>query len=72
MIDSQDVNEEELQILKGDAIGDNLCSEKWMITTLMSLCKVVIVYSFLVQFLFIFFLNYICDYETSIIDALYN
>lgn len=40
MIDSQDVNEEELQILKGDAIGDNLCSEKWMITTLMSMYEI--------------------------------
>lgn len=48
MIDSQDVNEEELQILKGDAIGDNLCSEKWMITTLMSMYEVVIVYSFFI------------------------
>ncbi|XP_012055083.1 PREDICTED: protein saal1 [Atta cephalotes] len=40
MIDSQDVSKEELEVLKGDAVGNNLCSSKWIINTLMSLLKV--------------------------------
>ncbi|XP_011863331.1 PREDICTED: protein SAAL1 [Vollenhovia emeryi] len=40
MIDSQDVSEQELEVLRGDAVGDNLCSSKWIINTLMSLCEV--------------------------------
>lgn len=41
MIDSQDVSKEELEVLKGDAVGNNLCSSKWIINTLMSLLKVI-------------------------------
>ncbi|EGI57194.1 Protein SAAL1, partial [Acromyrmex echinatior] len=40
MIDSQDVSKEELEVLKGDAVGNNLCSSKWILNTLMSLLKV--------------------------------
>lgn len=41
MIDSQDVSEQELEVLRGDAVGNNLCSSKWIINTLMSLCEVI-------------------------------
>jgi len=42
MIDSQDVSEQELEVLRGDAVGkNNLCSSKWIINTLMSLCQVI-------------------------------
>ncbi|XP_011157806.2 protein SAAL1 [Solenopsis invicta] len=40
MIDSQDVNEEELEVLKGDAVGNSLCSSSWIIKTLMSLSQI--------------------------------
>lgn len=40
MIDSQDVSEQELEVLRGDAVGNSLCSSKWIINTLMSLCEV--------------------------------
>ncbi|KAL6265417.1 hypothetical protein P5V15_002213 [Pogonomyrmex californicus] len=41
MIDSQDISEQELEVLKGDTVGgNNLCSSKWLINTLMSLCQV--------------------------------
>lgn len=41
MIDSQDVSEQELEVLRGDAVGNNLCSSKWIINTLKSLCEVI-------------------------------
>ncbi|XP_071557852.1 protein saal1-like isoform X2 [Temnothorax nylanderi] len=40
MIDSQDVSEQELEVLRGDALSNNLCSSKWIIKTLMSLCEI--------------------------------
>ncbi|XP_028049535.1 protein SAAL1 [Monomorium pharaonis] len=40
MIDSQDVSEEELKVLKGDAVGNSLCSSSWIIKTLMSLSQI--------------------------------
>lgn len=40
MINPEDITEQELETLKGDAVGDSLCSSKWIINTLMSLCEV--------------------------------
>ncbi|XP_029165449.1 LOW QUALITY PROTEIN: protein saal1 [Nylanderia fulva] len=40
MLNSEDLSEQELETLRGDAVGDNLCSSKWIISTLMSLCKI--------------------------------
>lgn len=40
MLHSEDLSEQELETLRGDAIGNNLCSSKWIINTLMSLCKI--------------------------------
>lgn len=40
MLDPEDLSEQELETLRGDAVGDNLCSSKWIISTLMSLCEV--------------------------------
>lgn len=49
IIDSQDVSEQELETLKGDAVGDNLYSSRWIISTLMSLCEVIFYKSYLSQ-----------------------
>ncbi|KAL6436952.1 hypothetical protein ACFW04_004943 [Cataglyphis niger] len=40
MLHSEDLSEQELETLRGDAIGNNLCSSKWIINTLMSLCEI--------------------------------
>ncbi|CAL1685494.1 unnamed protein product [Lasius platythorax] len=40
MLDPEDLSEQELETLRGDAVGDNLCSSKWIISTLMSLCEI--------------------------------
>ncbi|XP_072746051.1 uncharacterized protein [Anoplolepis gracilipes] len=39
MLNSEDLSEQELETLRGDAVGNNLCSGKWIISTLMSLCE---------------------------------
>ncbi|XP_029674354.1 protein saal1 [Formica exsecta] len=40
MLNSEDLSEQELKTLRGDALGNNLCSSKWIINTLMSLCEI--------------------------------
>lgn len=40
MLDPDDLSEQELETLRGDAVGNNLCSSKWIISTLMSLCEI--------------------------------
>ncbi|XP_011349515.1 uncharacterized protein LOC105286331 isoform X2 [Ooceraea biroi] len=39
MINPEDISEKELEALRGDAVGDSLCSNKWILNTLMSLCE---------------------------------
>lgn len=40
MLNPEDLSEQELETLRGDAVGDNLYSSKWIISTLMDLCKI--------------------------------
>lgn len=42
MIDSNDLTQEELLVLKGDRVGDTAHSARWIISVLRSLSKVIL------------------------------
>jgi len=47
-----DGDEEDQELLKGDAIGDTLFSESWVIKTLMKLTEVILYFYFVMLYLF--------------------
>ena len=51
VLDSQELNESELDIMKGDTIGDTVYSARWIIKTLEALIQVIHVIIILFFFL---------------------